>query len=31
MIHYNQELTEKLSVAGKEIDRINKNFRAKIE
>lgn len=31
LIHYNQELSDKLGVAGKEIERLNKVFRAKLD
>lgn len=31
MIHYNDELTNKLQVSGKEIDRLNNVLRTKID
>ena len=31
MIHYNQELTEKLQVSGREIERLNKVLRTKLD
>lgn len=31
MIHYNQELTDKLNLSIKEIERINRNYKVKME
>ena len=31
MIHYNQELTDKLNLAVKEIERVNRNYKVKMQ
>jgi len=31
MVHYNNELTEKLDLASKELDRLNNLLRVKLE
>lgn len=31
MVHYNQELTDKLNLAVKEIERVNRNYKVKMD